>query len=112
MSSIKIILAVYFRKNLHLLLAMALDIYCQEGEYRRLVRSIKSDDALSELIDRFNQTTGLNVDLYGTSRLYLAQWERLIQLAKSAGYASTELEQIRSELPDNYTEGILILEGD
>lgn len=91
---------------------MALDIYWQESRNRRLIGSIKADKAFSDLIDQFNQTTGLAVDLYGTSRLYLAQWERLIQLAKSAGYVTTELVQVRSGLPDNYTEGLLILEGD
>lgn len=91
---------------------MALHIYWQEGRNRRLVGSIKADKAFSDLIDQFNQTTGLDIDLYGTSRIYLVQWEKLIQLAKSAGYVTTELVHVRSELPDNYTEGLLILEGD
>ncbi|AUD06496.1 hypothetical protein CWM47_34415 [Spirosoma pollinicola] len=91
---------------------MALEVYWQEGSSKKQIGILKVDRGLSNLIDKFNQTLGLSIDLYGTSRIYISQLDWLIVLAESVGYPTIELVRIRSILPEVGTKGGLILIGD
>ena len=91
---------------------MALDVYWKNYQTQSWLGSVEIDTPFEDLLHAFGQQVGFPVDPYGKTRLYPAQWERLIALANSRGFAAQQLRRIQAAIPADEPQGLLILEGD
>ncbi len=91
---------------------MALDIFWQGNDSKDLIGNLKIDNALEELLSMYEQRFGIYIDPYGSNRLYLSQWDKLIVLASQIGFDSEKLKEIQAGFPKNTSGGFLLLDGD
>lgn len=88
---------------------MALEIY-NLSNTKEYIGSIKSLNLIETELDLFQKKTGLTIDSYGTTRLYLDHIKLLVELMESN---KNELRNIKSILMNAIeNEHGLLIEGD
>lgn len=91
---------------------MALDIYWQESGAKVVIGNITVDNAFENLLSMYEQHFGINIDPYGSNKLYVSQWEQLTAFASRIGFDSEKLNIIQARFSTNASDGFLVLEGD
>jgi hypothetical protein len=91
---------------------MGLDICWVVARNELWLGSLDIDVPLENLLYRFGKVSGILLDPYGKGRLYLNQWEKLVELAAQMNYPVRLLRELQARIPDPDADGMVVIYGD